>query len=1294
MKTETPVVNRASIAKLNTSAITGTLPGGAAGTIIYVYLNMRRAGTTVVQNDASRSWYLPIERLSFGGGPAKLQAGNRLYVQARSVGKEVSDPTPVYTIAGLDQPSAPYVLDEIDGMPRSVYERDTRLQGDVPLMLDYTVDPPAQVPFVGDTAARIEAGVSVSVYVEGTFLAQVQSDMYGHWVLDLNEHLSHPLLPLKKGQILSVKATRHREPLPGGLPEQYVYPSSESPRVAVRSQFFERRLFDFYPAHWKQDDAALGTADLANFTKILALTLDDVKSYIDTFPAVFDIDRCDPRYFGAIASLLGYPLNRLDSVESQRLQIRNAIQFWRKKGTTDVFRILFYLLDYHVEMVELWTQDYRTMHPVETVGYPKAEYPLGPPNDAPELLENGGTWYKTPYFGIVINPVTSYVPTPKYPYQTDEEACPLETGSASVSLSLDDLRYLLERIDYFRPAHTVLDYVAFHLPFQECGPIPDEKARWDVRWQPADPGWYLPYCEPDDPIYYRDGLRSTRPDGKGTVTLGITRDPHGPNAPQKDHIKMYRLPERGYCHPGEELEFELQPTDTEYYWFPLSRSGLGEGFYRDGHPIDEFTPLDKNEWPSRNPLCDPPDRSGRYRYVSRLLMTLSVDPGPPLAPACIEATSVGSTGFLLSWGCPLSGAPSNLRITGMGSIDFAWNAPEVPDTEVPPVQYVLQVSATEDFSSGVSDAAVIEPVDGVLPLTFHYEVEGWLPEDYYNLYWRIKAVSPRGSGAWSNVVYSAPLESTIPGSPENLLVTDVTSEGFSLAWSDPSLLFSDAPILGFRISYGTEPGIPHWSVPEGGIEVGTVNVYDISGLESNTTYWISVTTRCALGDSAATTVSHSTDFLPVPAHKRLLPSGNIGVTADVRDNVYTEISELDGMFQLNAPRLAVHGDYGFVADGIVVHFVQLSDASYLGSYTFFAPFGGTRLNSPLVPSTDGTKMFFIRQSKTTGFLWSVDYFEFGDGSWTYVAGSTPTSLYLGSSNRMSRALCPDSAGNLYVITGAAGEDVHYHSVGVLSPPYDSITDNIPVWGTSLAITPDDSRMLVSTADGLAIVTGPFSSGSTIETLTLSVGANFKNVAISADGSVALVSGGVTPDEVAYLVFAPFSAASDFVAVAEPFGKTQNSDYPPPYALPDASGFLGTDFSRSIILGPSYEAGGAVATLAGAGEIAVQYPVTYVGAPESLVFSDITATSFTLSWSHPSAASWAMSKVVTYIVDVAEDAGFTTLVVDGKAVGTDLSLPVSGLTAGTTYYARVRAVSRVRVESAMSGTESTTTLSEL
>jgi phage tail-like protein len=628
MKTATPTLDRSSTRLSDVPpiiapvAISGTLSEEAPGAILYVYLNMRRAGTTISASNAERSWSLPVTALSFGGAAPKLKVGDRLYIQARAVGKDMSDPTPIYTIGGIDQPGVPYVRDEA-GTPRAIYERDSLLEGDVSLLLDFT-DPAASVriPYISTVLLGIAEGVSVSISIDESHLATVQSDRNGHWSLDLlsTEVVNHPLMPLKRGQILTATAFRYATDPNTGLQTSVLYPSAESLSATVLSGFFEQKLLSFYPAVWRSDDAARN-GDLAAFTKVLALTMDEVKSYIDDFPKVFDIDQCDPKYFNGIATLLGYPLNRLDSVQSQRLQLKNAIQFWRKKGTADVFKILFYLLDYQINMLELWTTDYAIFYPGIMFNglevYPKSTHPQGPPNSAPELIENGGLWYKSPYFAIEINPLVTYIDTPKYDYKTDPVACPVETSGASISLSLDDLKYLLERIDYFRPAHTVLDYISFNMPILECGPVPDEQVEWGVKWQPQESPWG-PYCDPDDPIYFRDGITSTRPDRRGTCVIGVTRDPYGPFASTKPYVNMKRNPDRGYCHPPEFLEFELDSTDSEYYYFQLRRDGLGDGMYPVQSPLGT---IDMNEWPSRNPLCDPPLRDGKYRYVSRLVIT-------------------------------------------------------------------------------------------------------------------------------------------------------------------------------------------------------------------------------------------------------------------------------------------------------------------------------------------------------------------------------------------------------------------------------------------------------------------------------------------------------------------------------------------------------------------------------------------------------------------------------------------------------------------------------------------------
>lgn len=621
--TTIPIVDRNTLVA-KTSQIVGFIPVSAEspGTIIYAYRNTRRAATaflsnvqTVINGVAYYIWQVKKEDLSFGGGIQNIEKGDSFYFQAKAVGKDKSDATVVYTVEGIDQPSTPYVQDDMSQPPRPVYERDSVIQGDVPLMNDTGTLVPVQ--YLADSIYA--EGVAVSVYVDNAFVARVQSDRNGHWSLDLMT-VDSPLLPLNKKQQITVRATRLSKlnsPPPGPAP------SVESRPAKVLSGFYQTRLFDYYPENMKADDVQVG-GDLRNFTQVLAVTMDEVKSLVDQFPDIFNIDRCDPKYFDSIATLLGYPLNRLDSIESQRFQIRNAVEFWRRKGIFEVFRIMFYMLDYQISIAEMWTKDYLTFSPTvrDLSGFfvyvDGSGNPVPPPDTSPYLLENGGEWYKAPYFALQITPTTIFDATPEYPYQTDGPNCPLETNTKAIALSEADLRYLLERIDYFRPAHTVLDYISFFFPILECGPIPQDILMWDVEYDPTDPGWYGAYCLPDDPIYYRDGLTSTRPDGKGTLTLGVTRDPSGLHPSTDPTINMKRLPARGYCHPGEYLEFETGATEEETYWFPMIRDGVD---YPVGFPIGI---VDITDWPSRDPLTAPPTRDGKsYRYASVLHLSTS-----------------------------------------------------------------------------------------------------------------------------------------------------------------------------------------------------------------------------------------------------------------------------------------------------------------------------------------------------------------------------------------------------------------------------------------------------------------------------------------------------------------------------------------------------------------------------------------------------------------------------------------------------------------------------------------------
>jgi hypothetical protein len=99
------------------------------------------------------------------------------------------------------------------------------------------------------------------------------------------------------------------------------------------------------------------------------------------------------------------------------------------------------------------------------------------------------------------------------------------------------------------------------------------------------------------------------------------------------------------------------------------------------------------------------------------------------------------------------------------------------------------------------------------------------------------------------------------------------------------------------------------------------------------------------------------------------------------------------------------------------------------------------------------------------------------------------------------------------------------------------------------------------------------------------------------------------------------------------------------------------------------------------------PLTVPNAPTVAAESSVTETSFSANWTAPGSGPAPTS----YEIDVATDAGFTAIVsgYNGLDVGNVLTKSVTGLSAATNYWYRVRAVNSIG-ESANSGSEPVTT----
>ena len=94
--------------------------------------------------------------------------------------------------------------------------------------------------------------------------------------------------------------------------------------------YFEKKLIELLPALYRERDE---TGDLKAFLQIPATALDELKEHIDRFPELFDVDRCDARCLPLLGEIVGHRFDPLADAETQRREIREAIETYRRKGT-------------------------------------------------------------------------------------------------------------------------------------------------------------------------------------------------------------------------------------------------------------------------------------------------------------------------------------------------------------------------------------------------------------------------------------------------------------------------------------------------------------------------------------------------------------------------------------------------------------------------------------------------------------------------------------------------------------------------------------------------------------------------------------------------------------------------------------------------------------------------------------------------------------------------------------------------------------------------------------------------
>ena len=101
------------------------------------------------------------------------------------------------------------------------------------------------------------------------------------------------------------------------------------------AQSFETRLLDLLPPLYRLRD---DSGDLAAFLRVPGASLDELKDLIDRFPLLFDVDRCEECWLPLLAQLVGQPFDPRRSPAENRRRIREAVPYYRRKGTIPAIR--------------------------------------------------------------------------------------------------------------------------------------------------------------------------------------------------------------------------------------------------------------------------------------------------------------------------------------------------------------------------------------------------------------------------------------------------------------------------------------------------------------------------------------------------------------------------------------------------------------------------------------------------------------------------------------------------------------------------------------------------------------------------------------------------------------------------------------------------------------------------------------------------------------------------------------------------------------------------------------------
>jgi len=603
--------------------------------------------------------------------------------------------------------------------------------------------------------------------------------------------------------------------------------------------------------------------------------------------------------------------------------------------------------------------------------------------------------------------------------------------------------------------------------------------------------------------------------------------------------------------------------------------------------------------------------AGTSGNSNTITVTTSAPATPPAAPVATAATNVLGTSFQANWNA--SGGATSYRLDVSADESFATFEPGYQDLTV----------------SGLSQA-----VSGLSASTSYY--------------YRVRAVNAYGTSGNSNVITLDTGVLTPPAAPVATAGTSVTTTSFQANWSAASGATS------YRLDVSTDSGFTSYVAGYQDLTVSGES-QAVSGLTASTAYYYRVRAVNADGTSGNSNTITVTTSTPVTT----LLEENFSFTGNLTANGWTQSGTGTPTIAASTPGLVYSGYAG----------------SDIGNSAAFAAAAGEDVSKSFTSRTSGSVyLAFLLNLTAAGSTTGAYFFEMGQAQAAMNCNLHARSATGGFNLGISKAGTATWGSTVYslntaylvtvkytFITGTGNDEVKLFVNPVIgaAEPTATATSTAGTDATGLAYLQiqqystsqaagrlDGIRIATTWADAVASGAPPTPPADPVAT----AGTSVTDVGFTANWNASSGATSYRLDVSTSSGFATYVAGYQDLTVAGTSqavsGLTASTAY---YYRVRAVNAAGTSGNSNTI---------TATTTA---------PPPPPAAPVATAATSVAATSFTANWG-------ASSGATSYRLDVSTSSAFTSYVTgyqDLTVAGT--SQAVSGLTASTTYYYRVRAV---------------------